>query len=142
MELMYTLQGFGIPVDYIPVSFTGKVKEKYIKEWMRLRQVIEDERQIRNKMPGSTSSTMIESPYLDDIIFRNGTSLLSHPGNIALRSVIVEMCMREESKPKNTKVLVVDIISQMKSGNGQGRAQRFLIWNDMVQYGLLWSDLE
>lgn len=123
MELMYALQGFGIPVDYISVSFTGKVKEKYVKEWMRLRQVIEDERQNRN--------SLIESPYLDDIIFRNGTSLLSHPGNVTLRSTIVEICIRQESKTKNTKDLVVDIISEMKSGSGQqGRPHRFLIWND------------
>lgn len=129
VELMYTLQSYGIPVEYIPISFTGKVKEKCIKEWMRLRQLIEDDRLNRN-WTAESNSNMIESPYLDDIIFRNGTKLLSHPGNIALRSVIVEMCMLEENKLKNTKDLVVLIISEMKGCNGGSNCSRFLNWNE------------
>ncbi len=122
VELVYSLQGFGIPVEYLPISFSGNVKEKYIKEWMRLRQLIEDER-LNPNWTVEFISNMIESPYLDDIIFRNGTKLLSHPGNIALRSVIVEKCMLEENKEKYTKELVALIISEMKG-------RRFLIWHE------------
>jgi hypothetical protein len=132
---MYILQSFGIPVDYIPVSFTGKVKEKYIKEWMRLRKFIEDERLSEDWTPESKSS-MIESPYLDDVVFRNGTSLLSHPGNIALRSIIAAKSVREENKDKNTKELVSETISEIKGrtsetgGDGESKSRRFLIWNE------------
>ena len=129
VELMYSLQGFGIPVNYIPISFTGKVKDKYIKEWMRLRQLIEDER-LNRDWTVESNTNMIESPYLDDIIFRNGTKLLSHPGNIALRSAIVEKCMLEENKQKNTKDLVALIISEMKGYNRGSSCRRFLIWHE------------
>lgn len=130
VELMYTLQSFGLPVDYIPISFTGKVKEKYVKEWIRLRQLIEDERLSHG---WTNKSTMIESPYLDDIVFRNGTSLLSHPGNIALRSLIAAKSMQDDNKHKSTKDLVLEIIEEIKSEkteNGTKEGRRFLIWNE------------
>jgi hypothetical protein len=136
VELLYTLQSFGIPVDYIPISFTGTVKEKYIKEWIRLRQLIEDER-LAHSSTDQSNRTMIESPCLDDIIFRNGTSLLSHPGNIALRSMIAAKSLDVDNKNKNTKVLVAEIVAEIKArrietedGNGCRGSCRFLIWNE------------
>jgi len=147
---MYILQCFGIPVDYIPISFTGKVKEKYVKEWIRLRQLLEDER-LTPSWTAQSKSNMIESPYLDDIIFRNGTSLLSHPGNILLRSTIATNSMHEDKKHKNTKDFVSEIIAEIKargsnstisidhpttasekdsSRNTNKDGCRFLIWNE------------
>jgi len=135
VELLYALQSFGIPVDYIPISFTGTVKEKYIKEWIRLRQLIEDER-LAHSSTDQSNRKMIESPYLDDIIFRNGTSLLSHPGNIVLRSMIAAKSLDVDNKNKNTKVFVAEIIAEIKArrnetedGNDRGSC-RFLIWNE------------
>lgn len=124
MELMYTLQSFGIPVDYIPISFTGRVKDKYIKEWIRLRQLIEDERLTPHWGPES-KSTMIESPYADDVIFRNGTSLLSHPGNSSLRTMIALKIMDDDTK--NIKTLTAEIIEETKEENNN---RRFLIWDE------------
>jgi len=138
VELMYTLQNFGIPVDYIPISFTGKVKEKYIKEWIRLRQLIEEER-LHHSWTAQSKSNMIECPYLDDIIFRNGTSLLSHPGNIALRSMIAAKSMHEDNKYKNTKTIVLAVIAEIKAKRNESQTEdgkssesgcRFLIWNE------------
>jgi len=132
-ELLYTLQSFGLPTDYIPISFTGKVKEKYIKEWIRLRQLVEDER-LAPDWTAESVGTMIECPYLDDCIFRNGTSLLSHPGNIFLRSLIASKSMTEENQKKNTKVFVEEIIAEMKArgheNDGIKKDGRFLIWSD------------
>jgi len=164
-ELLYTLQSFGLPTDYIPIAFTGKVKVKYVKEWIRLRQLIEDERLARNNTTNTTtwtaqsqSSTMIESPYLDDIIFRNGTSLLSHPGNISLRRLIATKIMHDgnrNGKTTSTRDFVSEIITEIKArrtneqnenennqttendGNNNGSSRssskggcRFLIWNE------------
>ena len=136
MELMYTLQSFGIPVEYIPVSFTGKIKDKYLKEWVRLRQLIEDERLSQDWTTSESKSSMIESPYLEDIVFRNGTSLLSHPGNSSLRTIIALKIMNH--KTKNTKELVAEVIAEIKGrnttngdgGNSNKNSRRFLIWDD------------
>lgn len=128
-ELMYAIQSFGIPVHYIPVSSTGKIKDKYIKEWIRLRQLIEDERMAQN-FTSQSKSTLIESPYSDDIVFRNGTSLISHPGNSALRTMVAMKLMNGESK--NTKDVTEETISEIK-GTGSTRGNsggRFLIWDE------------
>lgn len=149
VELRYILQSFGIPVGYIALSFTGKVKEKYVKEWIRTRQVIEDElltTASKKSWATESQSQMIESPYLDDIIFRNGTSLLSHPGNVALRGFIAAKSLQEENKNKNTKKFVSEVINELKqgkitaneiddgststSGNNAAKSCRFLIWNE------------
>lgn len=141
VELMYTLQSFGIPVDYIPITFTGKVKEKYIKEWMRLRHLIEEERFENGwTSPTQSKSNMIECPYLDYIIFRNGTSLLSHPGNIALRSIIAAKSMHEDNKHKNTKTICLEVIADIKAKGIESQTEedetsnesscQFLIWHD------------
>ena len=128
MELMYTLQSFGIPVDYIPISFTGKVKDKYIKEWIRLRQLIEDERLTRHWTPESKNK-MIESPYSDDILFRNGTSLLSHPGNSSLRTMVADKII--DDNEKNTKDITNEIIAALKGRDtGENNDRRFLIWDE------------
>eukprot|EP00533_Pseudo-nitzschia_delicatissima_P015905 CAMPEP_0197267830 /NCGR_PEP_ID=MMETSP1432-20130617/3815_1 /TAXON_ID=44447 /ORGANISM="Pseudo-nitzschia delicatissima, Strain UNC1205" /LENGTH=317 /DNA_ID=CAMNT_0042732815 /DNA_START=84 /DNA_END=1037 /DNA_ORIENTATION=- len=41
MEINYKLQGYGIPFEHVPISWTGKVKVQYLKQWMRLRKAIE-----------------------------------------------------------------------------------------------------
>lgn len=128
-ELMYKLLSFGIPVHYIPVSSTGKIKDKYIKEWIRLRQLIEDERMAQT-LTSQRKCSMIETPYSDDIVFRNGTSLISHPGNSSLRTMVAMKLMNGGSK--NTKDVTEEIMSEITGigsmgGNGGGR---ILIWDE------------
>ena len=81
-ELQYILQGYGIPTDTIPVTFSGSIKVTYMRLWIRMRQFI-DEPSFNKK-----GSSIVECPYLNDIIFRKGTSVMSHPGNAILRNMI------------------------------------------------------
>ena len=161
VELRYVLQSYGIPSDYIPISFTGTVKVKYIKEWIRLRHLIEEEQSktgiYSTNYDNNTSCSMIESPYLGDIIFRNGTSLTSHPANAYLRSLIAIKCQQKSNAHKTAKDFVMDIINEVKqqqqqqqqaninpSDNGGGgtrdeRDHRFLIWNGK---GCYWKPVD
>ena len=126
VELLYILQSFGLPTDFIPISYTGTVKDKYIKKWIQLRQRIEDERLAHNWTATNNQSTMIECPQMADILFRNGTSLLSHPANSALRSLIAAESMLENNKKKKQRDFLEDIITKVKAD----QKCRFLKYNE------------
>lgn len=122
MEIHYKLQGYGIPFEHVPISWTGKVKVQYLKQWMRIRQAIERRQrhqyQLNNHSghgshtAGSISSDasscdestttgdkhngIIECPQLQDVVFRQGTSGVSHPGNVTFRSLIESTVIREQ----------------------------------------------
>jgi hypothetical protein len=119
MEIHYKLQGYGIPFEHIPISWTGKVKVQYLKQWMRIRQAIEhylmqgignsssnscsnvsgsDGSSDEFTMSISSSSSfpnIIECPQLQDVVFRQGTSGVSHPGNVTFRSQIESTVLKQ-----------------------------------------------
>lgn len=115
MEIHYKLQGYGIPFEHVPISWTGKIKVQYLKQWMRVRQTIEHHGVHNNNSSGSDGSSdesvssntnIIECPQLQDVVFRQGTSGTSHPGNVTFRSLIeahvvkeaIEQYRREQAK--------------------------------------------
>ncbi|OEU06391.1 hypothetical protein FRACYDRAFT_254702 [Fragilariopsis cylindrus CCMP1102] len=73
IELRYILHSYGIPTNNnnLPISFSGTIKTKYCKQWIRIREL-----------------SIVECPYLSDIIFRQGTNVIHHPGNSWFRSLI------------------------------------------------------
>lgn len=114
IELRYELQGFGIPIDFLPVSFTGTIKEKYAREWVRMRSMIETK---------NYQKSIIECPYLDDVLFRKGISLTSHPANAFLRRMIVEKCNLAHKK-KSANDIAEEIFNQLRNEP----KIRFLVW--------------
>ena len=145
VQVQSKLQSYGIDHDQLPITFAGKVKSDFLKNWMKLREYIESNQweyggwphlplspssQIRRSIPatlgsmtprkGSMTSVSsyassdssdssffggalyeegdsprIESPFLSDIIFRKGSSLVSHPGNTNLRTIIAAKAQKE-----------------------------------------------
>mmetsp|Transcript_13515 Transcript_13515/g.31774 ORF Transcript_13515/g.31774 Transcript_13515/m.31774 type:complete len:712 (-) Transcript_13515:1015-3150(-) len=107
MEIHYKLQGYGIPFEHVPISWTGKVKVQYLKQWMRIRQAIErqhgksaggsnDGSSCDESMESAADRNIIECPQLRDVVFRQGTSGVSHPGNVTFRSLIESTVVREQ----------------------------------------------
>lgn len=112
IELRYIIQVYGIPIEFIPITYTGKIKLLYVRQWLRIRNMIENQDELRHKMMApelnSNTSTIIntntidtntiscnddsivivEAPYLNDILFKMGVSLTNHPGNNTLRNLI------------------------------------------------------
>lgn len=100
----------------------------------------------------SDTSTMIECPSLNDVVFRQGTSSMSHPGNAMLRGLVESKWKELENRSKNnncnvkskkkltsdatvkTRALVFEIIEEVITHNNG----RFLIWNDKMG---AWSQL-
>ena len=124
-ELQYILQGYGIPTDTIPVTFSGSIKVTYMRLWIRMRQFI-DEPSFNKK-----GSSIVECPYLNDIIFRKGTSVMSHPGNAILRNMIEVKEIATNGNGKTTacktktRVFVSEIMEEIKQNKG-----RYLTWDD------------
>ncbi len=162
MEIHYKLQGYGIPFEHVPISWTGKVKVQYLKQWMRVRQAIEqkcahdkllqqqqEEEQRKRSSSEATSgyesnnsvtsnsttasnshgknNNIIECPQLHDVVFRQGTSGTSHPGNVTFRSLIESIVLAEHCKQYEREQ--AQLVQQRKprsksSNNKQAKAKR------------------
>jgi hypothetical protein len=99
VELRYALQGYGIPSEAIPISFTGTIKMKHMIQWMRIRRAVEsyDDHCLSSSTSTSTSgTTIVECPEANDVLFRKGNSYTSHPGNAKLRAMIVSKAYHED----------------------------------------------
>jgi hypothetical protein len=84
VELSYILQGYGLPTDTIPITFSGTVKKQSMRQWMRLQAFLEEPLYQNTEEIRS----IIECPYNNDIVFRQGTNVLAHPGNATFRALI------------------------------------------------------
>jgi len=148
VENRYKLQSYGIYSEQnpIPITYSGKIKTIYFKQWMNAREHIEKET--------GQGSAIVESPYLSDIIFRKGASLTHHPGNTALRSLIVRKARLEllEAQSRTdgdhpievikkvamakTQRFVDEVIQEMREttianeAKKTGKTCRFLVWDE------------
>ena len=130
MENRYALQSFGIGADQIPITYTGKIKLGYIRQWIRARKIIEDSIQSPDTIP--TTEALVDFPKPEDVVFRQGSTCSQHSANYAFRNLI--MCKVQEQELSRDiagvqirrKKMVLDIIDEVRA-NGRGR---FLIWNE------------
>jgi len=115
--MSYSLLTYGIPVDLIPKTGTGKIKVKNWQQWVKIRKVIEETKE----------DVPIECPGRNDVIFRFGKSYLSHPGNAAFRELIEEHFDEHNNATKtDEKVAVTWRIVE----NVEKRGGRFLVWDN------------
>ena len=128
MELKYALQTFGIPSTDIPIS-EGKIRTLYHKQWLHVREAIED---------GQTD--IMECPLVNDVIFRQGKSLMGHAGNNILRGLIELKNAEQEAElathsnhRMNRRNTVEELVSEIRESGG-----RFLIWNEQGW----WSEMK
>jgi len=120
VELRYLLRSYGMPTEHIPISVTGTLKLGYVKQWMRAREVIEE-----NYASDSNTETIVECPQLDDVLFRQGISLNSNPGNAMVRRLIISTYQKQEIAKVKRRKVVLNIIEEVRKTGG-----RFLVWND------------
>ena len=142
VELQYALHAYGIPTEYIPLTFSGNIKDAYIKQWLRLRAAVEY--QAQNECSSHKNNSIIECPQLEDVLFRQGVSSLSYPGNLRLHRLVEELYKDTETIPdgggsttarcaplkrgmvKSKREKVVQELVRIVSSRGD----RFLVWND------------
>jgi len=128
IELRYKLKSYGIPTDHIPISVTGTIKVGYVKQWMRAREVIEEKeyrsRFSMNNNCGDNNLSIVECPQLEDVLFRQGISLNTNPGNAMIRRLIIKAYKDQNIRVKRRK-MVLTILEEVRKSGG-----RFLMWNE------------
>lgn len=123
VELQYRLKSYGIPVDLTPITDSGNIKTTHLKQWFRLRKIIE----VGLTPDGIKTDTLsiIECPRSNDVIFRPGTSMLCHPGNVVFRGLIESKQNRTTVKRAEKEEVALEIIREVEKTGG-----RFLIWDN------------
>lgn len=130
LENRYKLNGYGIPLDQLPVTETGKIKMSYFKKWVQLRKNIENE----NPLISERFQSIVECPGLMDVVFRPSQSTMCHPGNVNFRSLVEskhyehDMATTREEKMEITK----GVIHEIKKRGG-----RFLVWDNNTWWTVL-----
>lgn len=121
VELQYALKGYGIPVELIPLTDTGNVKTAYLKQWIKLRKNLEG----LNENRAVSELSIIECPGSNDVVFRPGTSVSCHPGNVRFRCLLESITSPDETPLKTTQAQMAErLIQDIESVGG-----RFLKWD-------------
>mmetsp|Transcript_12049 Transcript_12049/g.34535 ORF Transcript_12049/g.34535 Transcript_12049/m.34535 type:complete len:501 (-) Transcript_12049:187-1689(-) len=124
IELQYSVKGFGIPVELIPLTDTGNIKTAYLKQWMKLRRTIEVMKMTEGDDYGAIC--IIECPRSNDVVFRSGTSLSCHGGNVRFRCMIESKHDSLFVVSRTTQAeLAEQLIDEVETGGG-----RFLEWDN------------
>ena len=77
IEIEYNLQSYGIYVDQIPWTSSGSIKLQNLKQWMKVREAIESQRDETNNMNDYDSSIgiIVECPGMTDVIVSTGDGI-------------------------------------------------------------------
>ena len=131
-EVKYSLKAYGIPVELIPLTDTGNIKTTYLKQWMKVRKVLD-----RNKLKDERIDpdlSVIECPESPDVIFRAGTSMSCHPGNVRFRGILEALTLPSAATIKGTQAeLAEEVINEVTRTGGQ-----FLRWDNK---GGCWTEI-
>jgi hypothetical protein len=119
MECRYWLMTFGIPVEDLPVTDTGKIKVKYLQQWVKGRETMDllDRGNISRKR-------LVECPNLQDVLFSNGGNRWTFQGNVTFREILEAKGQAYSTKTNDEKSSTIEeVIEQIRGMNG-----RFLVW--------------
>lgn len=134
VETKSELRGFGIPMDTFPLTETGAIKTKYIRQWMTMRILMETKK-IAESNENSNSGIpspdiIIDCPALSDVLFRSGKTTISYLGNIVFRNML-QLHLEKEIYDVNNgcddikkKSIIEKLISDVQARDG-----RFVVWD-------------
>jgi hypothetical protein len=105
-EIMYSLLGYGIPVDVLPLSESGVMKKTNLNRWIA-KYIARDEQMART---GAFSG--VDLPTRNDVLTGKGKPIQHHPGNVHLR-ILVETYMEEYKATKLSSKMVADKVFAM-----------------------------
>ena len=130
IENRYKLSGYGIPLDQLPITETGKIKVMHFKKWLQLRKNIEDPNyKLRKEL-----ESIVECPRLNDVVFRPSQSTMCHPGNVMFRGLVESKHVEHSVAPsREAKIDVTrSVMTAVRNLGG-----RFLVWNNQTW----WTEL-
>lgn len=145
VERHYVLKGYGIPTEIIPITDTGNIKTVFLKQWIKLRIILEneggrkstDEEHAKN-IPWSnfSFSPIVEFPSSCDVLYRTGTTTSYHSGNAVFRELIEAKLEEFKTRPEvSFSMLGDELINEIF----ELRKGRFLKW-DKRGYWVVMND--
>jgi hypothetical protein len=114
-EIMYSLLGYGIPVDLIPTSDGVAIKKTNVSRWIA-KNIARD----KELSHGGTFSG-IDLPTRHDVLMGKGKPFQHHPGNAHLR-ILVEAYMDEYQaghRSRDKMDVVYKVCSMIKARSGR-----------------------
>eukprot|EP00531_Pseudo-nitzschia_arenysensis_P004538 CAMPEP_0116145480 /NCGR_PEP_ID=MMETSP0329-20121206/16616_1 /TAXON_ID=697910 /ORGANISM="Pseudo-nitzschia arenysensis, Strain B593" /LENGTH=503 /DNA_ID=CAMNT_0003641089 /DNA_START=98 /DNA_END=1605 /DNA_ORIENTATION=- len=124
IERQYSIKSYGVPVELIPLTDTGNIKTTYLKQWMKLRRIVEVMKMTESGEDNSVS--IIECPGSNDVVFRSGTSMSCHPGNVRFRCLVESKHEIPSIVSQTTQAeLAEQLIEEIEARGG-----RFLKWDN------------
>jgi hypothetical protein len=118
---------YGIPVDQLPITSSGKVKPGNLRQWLNVRARIESQRMENGAIAmGDINTNIIECPSFDDVAIRPGKSYLCHPGNVRFKELLNKhMNDHAAANRKDKDKISWEIIEEIERSKG-----RFLEWDN------------
>ena len=111
-------------MELIPLTDTGNIKTTYLKQWMKLRRIVEVMKMTEGDEDNSVS--IIECPGSNDVVFRSGTSMSCHPGNVRFRCLVESKHEIPSIVSQTTQAeLAEQLIEEIEARGG-----RFLKWDN------------
>jgi len=135
MENLYKLSGYGIPLDHIPITESGKIKTVHSKKFLQLRRNLEhSDIEVREQF-----DSIVECPGSNDVVFRPSQSMMCHPGNVKFRSLVESKHFEHSIACSRAEKIVIakGVIQQVKDSGG-----RFLVWDKHTWWKLLDDEKE
>jgi hypothetical protein len=128
-DVRYRLMGFGVPVDMLPVTETGKLKPRPWLTWIKLQKWLENNQKVQHShqfLDQEPDTPVIQCPFSKDVVFRNGTSSMSNPGNVMFRGLVEASYLQHHHARTNDEKMAISL-EIMETIEAQGG--RFLEWH-------------
>lgn len=110
----------------IPITDTGNIKLTFLRQWIKLRTILERKDNFGTSGTLDDPGKIVEFPGSSDVLYRTGTTTKCHPGNAAFREMI-------ESKIENGKIFSEISLSLLADALIKEfleiRSGRFLKWD-------------
>lgn len=121
LEMRYRLKSYGIPIELLPITETGSIKLVNHNHWMKTRKHLEQAL--------DESERVVECPGLNDVVFRQGTSSMEHPGNVRCRDLILSLLEDRDRQIKAHPEIDFDCYNTTSGNNNTAAAK---IHNEIV----------
>lgn len=128
LEIRYKLQGYGIPVDTLPLTHTMTLKRQNHLQWISFRKYVEqhehgNEGKTENSKPGKVPPIdpdhLVWCPRSHDVIIGKA-KYRNNPGNVFYRSLIEATHDEHIASSKRSKVeLTWKVVQQIEEQNGR-----------------------
>jgi hypothetical protein len=97
------LQTYGVPIQLLPITASGKIKLDYHKQWMTTislicNQKLQQQQAIQQQRQPPKIRTIVECPCFNDVVFRVGKTSTDNPGNVTFRNMILTYLENEEEQ--------------------------------------------